>query len=245
MTDPTETAARDQLRGMALSLATGTGPLVEPREFDAAIDAYRDAVLAAAVPAELARAQAEAHQYRTALQGVARRAAVPAGQAPATDRSGLRQRIAAALYERERPPCDPHWPDVYAADREVFEAMADAVLSVLPAHPDRATVLREAATAALLRTADLIAQRADNLWAPGSKPHTEMHAEADGLRQLAEETPAAREWCKCSSCWGWFVEEHPGEDLDELGKDLRWWSGLPEHRDQPAAEARQAAEDRT
>lgn len=41
------------------------------------------------------------------------------------------------------------------------------------------------------------------------------------------------EWCKCRSCWGWFVWEHPGEDLDELGKDLSWWSGLLEHRDPP------------
>lgn len=41
------------------------------------------------------------------------------------------------------------------------------------------------------------------------------------------------EWCKCLSCWGWFVEEHPGEDLDELGRDLSWWSGLPVHRDPP------------
>lgn len=56
-----------------------------------------------------------------------------------------------------------------------------------------------------------------------------------------QEKPAAEtqpdteaEWCKCRSCWGWFVEEHPGEDLDELGRDLGWWSGLPEHRDAPA-----------
>ena len=55
----------------------------------------------------------------------------------------------------------------------------------------------------------------------------------------AAETPQPEtlgEWCKCPSCWGWFVEDHPGEDLDELGKDLGWWSGLPEHRDAPAAE---------
>ena len=58
--------------------------------------------------------------------------------------TGLRDRIAAALYERERPPRDPHWADAFAMDREVFEAMADAVLAVLPPPADRAAVLREA-----------------------------------------------------------------------------------------------------
>lgn len=51
------------------------------------------------------------------------------------------------------------------------------------------------------------------------------------LRSMAEGKP--RQWCKCRDCWGWFVEDHPGEDLDELGRDLSWWSGLPEHRDAP------------
>ncbi|MFJ7049011.1 hypothetical protein ACIQVC_37235 [Streptomyces sp. NPDC101112] len=55
----------------------------------------------------------------------------PISEQPPTDRAALRDRIAAALYERERPPRDPHWPDAYAADREVFEPMADAVLAVL------------------------------------------------------------------------------------------------------------------
>lgn len=50
---------------------------------------------------------------------------------------------------------------------------------------------------------------------------------------VAGEEPAG-EWCKCRSCWGWFVEDHPGEDLDELGKDLGWWAGLPVHRNAPA-----------
>lgn len=54
------------------------------------------------------------------------------------DRAALRDRIAAALYERERPPREPHWPDAFAVDREVFEAMADAVLAVLPEPTDQA-----------------------------------------------------------------------------------------------------------
>lgn len=61
------------------------------------------------------------------------------------DRAELRDRIAAALYERERPPRDPAWADAFAMDREVFEPMADAVLAVLPAPADRAAILREAA----------------------------------------------------------------------------------------------------
>jgi hypothetical protein len=50
--EPTETAdeARERLRAMAFDLAT-SGGLVEPRAFDAALDAYRDALLAAATPA--------------------------------------------------------------------------------------------------------------------------------------------------------------------------------------------------
>jgi hypothetical protein len=39
--------ARDRLRGMALSLATGSGPLVELKQFDAAIDDLAAAVMAA------------------------------------------------------------------------------------------------------------------------------------------------------------------------------------------------------
>lgn len=72
-------------------------------------------------------------------------------------------------------------------------------------------------------------ERQNSSWVNGFKD-----AMAELRRVAAEQPPAPREWCKCRSCWGWFVEEHPGEDLDELGKDLGWWSGLPEHRDAPA-----------
>lgn len=64
---------------------------------------------------------------------------------PPADQTALRDRIAAALYERERPPRDPAWADAYAMDREVFEAMADAVLAALPEPIDRTAVLLEAA----------------------------------------------------------------------------------------------------
>ncbi|NUS25069.1 MAG: hypothetical protein HOV92_12715 [Streptomyces sp.] len=86
----------------------------------------------------------------TAVEGrTAMRFTSAPAAAPSADPAALRDSIAAALYERERPPRDPHWPDVYASDREVFEAMADAVLPVLPAPADRAAVLQQ--EAALIR----------------------------------------------------------------------------------------------
>lgn len=71
-------------------------------------------------------------------------AAAPAVSSPLPDQT-LRDRIAAALYERERPPRDPAWAEAYAMDRETFEEMADAVLAVLPPPADRPAVLLEAA----------------------------------------------------------------------------------------------------
>jgi hypothetical protein len=67
--------------------------------------------------------------------------AVPAGQAPAADRGGLRQQIAKALVRYDwnaglsgrDTPSEHHYGE------------ADAVLAVLPAPADRAAVLREAA----------------------------------------------------------------------------------------------------
>jgi hypothetical protein len=46
-------------------------------------------------------------------------------------RTGLRDQLAAALYERERPPREPRWAEAYPCDREVFEAMADTARTVL------------------------------------------------------------------------------------------------------------------
>lgn len=59
------------------------------------------------------------------------------------DRAAVRDRIAAALYERATPGC--RWVDVHPDDRvEVWDA-ADAVLAVLPAAADRAAEWRAAA----------------------------------------------------------------------------------------------------
>jgi hypothetical protein len=56
--------------------------------------------------AELMRAQAEAYQYRTALQGAARRA--PAGPAPATERSAVLLEAADCAYRIARRLDDQH-----------------------------------------------------------------------------------------------------------------------------------------
>lgn len=66
------------------------------------------------------------------------------------------------------------------------------------------------------------------------QPHPEHeHLCPDDVLEVLGGQPPAAEWCKCDSCWGWFVEDHPGEDLDGLGRDRSWWSGLPVHRDPP------------
>ncbi|WP_171111257.1 MULTISPECIES: hypothetical protein [unclassified Streptomyces] len=119
-----------------------------------------------------------------------------AEQTPATNRAALRDRIAEALYERERPPRDPHWADAYAADREVFEAMADAVLAVLP---EPADVLPEAADrgAVLREGADRLDAGMERFFAkwpdePRNSPYALGQKDAAAeLRRMADETPAA------------------------------------------------------
>ncbi|MGX1129934.1 hypothetical protein RKD49_002124 [Streptomyces glaucescens] len=72
------------------------------------------------------------------------RPVVEAGQAPpTTDRAALRDRVAAAIWERQNP--GRRWVDCEYRWRADAEADADAVLAVLPATVDRAAVLREAA----------------------------------------------------------------------------------------------------
>jgi hypothetical protein len=65
------------------------------------------------------------------------------GQAPATDQTALRDRIAAAIWERQNP--GRHWADCEYRWQADAEADADAVLAVLPAHSDLAAVLLWAA----------------------------------------------------------------------------------------------------
>lgn len=113
-------------------------------------------------------------------------------------------------------------------------AAVEAIRAALPGLYASVALRLEAALAAVPAAEE---QPADAWDTPDARPGTTDHT----LQRVkaAEEQPEipGYEWCKCRSCWGWFVEEHPGEDLDELGRDLSWWSGLPEHRDAPAPPA--------
>jgi hypothetical protein len=169
-------------------------------------------------------------------------AAVSAGPAPATDRAAERRdRYAAPLFTLMR---QNGWdgertePVVREMDLvlDAVLAVADAEQAVLPASRGRATALREAADHIETLTGQAYEHAlSDHEIGRANGLETAMRE----LRRMADEPPQqqSRQWCKCRSCWGWFVEDHPGEDLDELGRDLSWWSGLPEHRDAPAVVA--------
>jgi hypothetical protein len=70
--------------------------------------------------------------------------AVPAGQAPSTDQTALRDRIAEALADADGWKWAPGFKD-QSPTWQGYQTRADAVLSALPASVDRAAVLREAA----------------------------------------------------------------------------------------------------
>jgi len=77
---------------------------------------------------------------------------IAAMPAPPTDRAGLRERIAAAMYEAEYPGFE--WVQAHDGDREHVLQHADAVLSVLPPAADQgAAIERLAAERDELRTA--------------------------------------------------------------------------------------------
>jgi hypothetical protein len=65
----------------------------------------------------------------------------PESTPPATDPAGLRNLVAAAIYERNNPAY--RWADAHPDDVLAYGFDADAVLSVLPAPADRAAVLTE------------------------------------------------------------------------------------------------------
>ncbi|MEU1450591.1 hypothetical protein, partial [Streptomyces mirabilis] len=142
------------------------------------------------------------------------------------------------------PPGSQHyrsgWDDGLEA---AMDAARDAVLSVLPATTNQAAAARLDRVREWV-TSDVVTAQTEfgNGYRASQRDIRDLikgrfdNDAANELRRVAGETQqpeTPRQWCKCRSCWGWFVEEHPGEDLDELGKDLGWWSGLPEHRDAP------------
>src|SRR5690606_17324987 len=165
MTTP-ETAAeiREQLRGMALSLATGSGPIVEPAAFDAALDAYRDAVLA------------EQPAVSSAVV------------APPADQAALRDRIAEALMRWTERGNSPQYAAMRRPEtvRANAYSRADAVLAVLPP-TDRAAVLREAA-ALLHQRASSIDALSSSDFGEEARAVGELAEAAETLRRMADET---------------------------------------------------------
>ncbi|MFG3585062.1 hypothetical protein [Streptomyces sp. NPDC047990] len=93
-TDEARAARRDRYAAAMAKRDGDTWPTAYEND-EADYRRRADAAMAVA-DTELARAQAEAHQYRTALQGVARAAASPSVPA---DQTALRDRYAAAIRE--------------------------------------------------------------------------------------------------------------------------------------------------
>lgn len=153
---------------------------------------------------------------------------------PPADRAAVdRQQVIEALYEARRPGLGS------MTEADAVAHMADAVLRRLADEAQQPAVgARQPDTETRQQPETEAAHSCGNC--EGIDPDsclTNLDRPAVKAQQAATKTPdeAPDQWCKCRSCWGWFVEEHPGEDLDELGKDLGWWSGLPVHRDAPAA----------
>ncbi|MFJ4356877.1 hypothetical protein ACIP25_11470 [Streptomyces massasporeus] len=169
MTDQTADEARESLRAMAFDLATGGG-LVEPRAFDAALDAYRDALLAAA----------------------------PAVQAPAADHTApprlspqQRDRLWDAIADHG--PTPPTFTQQHEEVCRVVAAIIDDHTAVLPAPTGRAAVLREAADRAEIVALRLRLKHDYGAANGAYEVMTELRRMADEA-QPAEARPATTEW---------------------------------------------------
>ncbi|MGW3383325.1 hypothetical protein ACWDCO_24455 [Streptomyces albogriseolus] len=147
-----------------------------------------------------------------------------------TDRAALRERIAAAIYERNNPGYQ--WADAHPDDRLAYGFDADAVLAVLPT-TDRTAVLREA---------DWIVEHCPDHGCV--EPSTEVcHCEiADRLRRMADETatehrPAVSRWRvetldNLANEWapgtGWPVRALAVERFELMNAQApRWKDGTP------------------
>ncbi|MFI1485714.1 hypothetical protein [Streptomyces sp. NPDC020747] len=107
-------------------------------------------------------------------------------EASPSQRPDLRDQIAAALYERERPLRDPHWSDAYAMDREVFEAMATAILPVVQRETaqlrrERDMALNAAGAAYPRLLAQLAADRAKMLRCARTATREEVRLAQEGI----------------------------------------------------------------
>jgi hypothetical protein len=121
---------------------------------------------------------------------VARRL-LAAPSAPA-DQTALRDRIAAAIRERQNP--GRHWVDCEYRWRADAEADADAVLAVLPEPADRVAILREAADAV-----DAMNEGCSRRQPCGACDAREDAA--DSLRRMAGETqPQLAAYQTCGVC---------------------------------------------
>ncbi|MFJ7176450.1 hypothetical protein ACIQXA_08580 [Streptomyces massasporeus] len=124
--------------------------------------------------------------------------------APSADRAALCDRIAEALYERERPTGTRAWADAPAMTRDVFLAQADTVLAVLPAPADR-TAVRAAVEQAVYEYRELTCQWDET---DGSTQAIAERATRAALRALGladEAQPATEVRCTCADAGAAFA----------------------------------------
>jgi hypothetical protein len=135
----------------------------------------------------------EAEQLLAAYDA-SRAAAVPSALAgPAA----LRDRIAEALYRREWPRKQV-WVQALAMDRETFEAMADAVLAVLPEPTDQTAEIANLRTmydVVSARENDLIEER-DQLLEAQSTIRAAAFREAASAIEAEQAREEATEWAQ-------------------------------------------------
>ncbi|MFJ4473270.1 hypothetical protein ACIP2X_38050 [Streptomyces sp. NPDC089424] len=180
-------------------------------------------------------------------------AAVPAGQAPATDRADLRQRIADVLAAADGWQWVTDRDKARSSTYRSYQTRADAVLSVLPAHPDQATVLREAADG-FDRHAEQLLYGVEGKAVFVAKALEEQAAvwrvAAETLRRMGDEAqPAEKQPETCAHCGksilritgtlaAWWVHDPGGHTIC----DPQRAASSPRATPKPAVEAQQPKE---
>jgi hypothetical protein len=121
------------------------------------------------------------------------RAAARTVQAPAADRAALRDRVAAAIWERQNP--GRRWADCEHPWGADAEEDADAVLAVLPAPTDRAAVLSQTERDMLRYALDLAQEQ---MLSRGDEFGDGDQAAVTSLRRLTDEAqPAQPDGLRC------------------------------------------------